>query len=104
MACITADRSYAGHFPLSRRVSPCVAVGTTYPCTPPSDCWRASPRAAGSGRLRDDPDVGLGLSPAAEDVLRLLVGDRAGADDVPPLPPVRRRGGLVLGGQLEGVD
>src|SRR5450756_319353 len=57
-----------------------------------------------SGRLRDDPDVGLRLGPVAEDLLSLLVGDRARDHDVLALPPVHRRRNLVLGGELKGVD
>ena len=42
--------------------------------------------------LRDDPDVGLGLLPALRpDLLGVLVGDRAGDDDVLALLPVHRR-------------
>src|SRR5262249_17188044 len=65
-------------------------------CIPPGD-WRQTRYACGSGRrLRDDPDVGLGLGPLAEDLLGLVVGDRAGDHDVFALLPVHRRGDLVL--------
>src|SRR5262249_38746864 len=61
-------------------------------------------RAGVSGRLRDDPDVGLGLAPLAEDLPGLVVGNRAGDDHILALPPVDRRGRPVLGGQRQGVD
>src|SRR6185437_10925430 len=55
-------------------------------------------------RLGDDADVRLGRFPLAEDLLGLVVGDRAGDDDVLARLPVDRRGHLVLGGQLQRVD
>src|SRR4051794_10197192 len=54
--------------------------------------------------LRDDADVGPRLLPLAEDLLGLLVVDRAGDDHVVALLPLGRRGHLVLGGELQRVD
>ena len=47
---------------------------------------------------------GLGSFQLAEDLLGLVVGDRAGDDHVLALLPVDRGGDPVLGGQLQGVD
>src|SRR4051794_31038769 len=75
--------------------------------------WRAAAddaaahRGAGASALRGlrhDPDVGLRRLPLAEDLLGLVVGDRARDDHVLALLPVHRRGDLVLGGELERVD
>ena len=47
---------------------------------------------------------GFGSSQLAEDLLRILVRDRAGDDHVVALLPLRRRRDLVLRGQLQRVD
>ena len=52
-------------------------------------------------RVVDDPDVGLGRLPLAEDLLGLVVGDRAGDDHVVTLLPLRRGRDLVVRGQLQ---
>src|SRR5947209_785874 len=52
-------------------------------------------------RLGHDADVGLGRLPLTEDLARLVVGDRAGDDDVITLLPLSRGGDLVVGGQLQ---
>ena len=52
-------------------------------------------------RRRHDPDVGLGRLPLAEQLLGLVVGDRAGDDHVVALLPLRRRRDLVVRGQLQ---
>src|SRR3954447_5837160 len=63
---------------------------------------RRDPRLRG---LRDDADVRLGRLPAVRVLLlSLLVGDRAGDDDVVAGLPLRGRRDLVLRGQLQRVD
>src|SRR5690349_2255906 len=61
----------------------------------------SAPMSAGLG---DDADVGLRRLPLAEELLGLVVRDRTRDDDVLALLPVRRRGHLVLGRELQGVD
>src|SRR3954454_15001318 len=61
----------------------------------------AAHREAGASALRGlrhDPDVGLRRLPLAEDLLGLVVGDRARDDHVVALLPVHGRGDLVLCG------
>src|SRR4029077_14750989 len=55
-------------------------------------------------RLRDDPDVRLRLFPLAEELLGLVVRDRAGDDHVLALLPAHRGRNLVLRRQLQRVD
>src|SRR3954452_20959231 len=81
------------------------SVGTSKSCT--SCIWSAlfmtsTPLVwlVPSVRLGHDPDVRLGLLPVTEDLLRLVVADRAGDDDVLALLPVDRRGDPVAGRQL----
>src|SRR5579863_5159494 len=57
-----------------------------------------------SARLGDDADVGLGFLPVAVDLLGLVVGDRAGDDDVLALLPVDRGGNPMRGRELQRVD
>ena len=61
-------------------------------------------RRSGLG-LRHDPDIGLRRFPALRiGLLRVLVGDGAGDDDVFALLPIHGGRDLVLGGELERVD
>src|SRR6267143_869499 len=56
-------------------------------------------------RLGDDPQIGLRRLPARGiGLLRFLVGDRGDDDHVLALLPVHRRGHLVLGRELAGVE
>src|SRR5690242_4103009 len=67
----------------------------------PGACVQSETASAG---LAHDADVGLGLLPLAEDLPGLVVGDRAGDDDVLARLPVDRGGDAVPGGQLQRVD
>src|SRR5580704_13505935 len=76
-----------------------------------SNMQRARPRPrSGIGlsallRRRHDPDIGFRRLPALRiELLGLVVGHRAGEDDVLALLPVRRRRHAVLGGELQRVD
>src|SRR5207248_10082117 len=61
--------------------------------------------AANLFRLRDDSKIWLGRFPALRITpLRLLVGNRAGDDNVLSWQPVDRRSHLMLRGQLKRID
>src|SRR6185312_10566311 len=61
--------------------------------------------ATASTRLRHDADIGLRrFPPVGIDLLRLLVADRAGDDDVLALLPVGGGRNAMLRGQLQRVD
>src|SRR5882672_12685677 len=60
----------------------------------PGACVQSETASAGLGH---DADVGLGLLPLAEDLPGLVVGDRAGDDDVLAWLPVDRGGDAVPG-------
>src|SRR5438045_212817 len=52
----------------------------------------------GLAGVRDDPDVGLGRLPGAEQLFRLVLFDRAGDDHVVAAFPLRRGRHFVVGG------
>src|SRR6185369_14383548 len=79
------------------------STGRAWPRARPSDPTRGEESSPLPWLWRGPQIRFVGLV-AGEQLGGVVIGDRAGDDDIPALFPIGRRCHLVLGGQLHGVD